>query len=384
MNKQRVLSLLVLLIGAMSLLGCNSEPQVVEVTRVVSEEVPVTVEVAQVATVEVPLEVTVQVEVEVEVTRVVEVVVTPTMEPTATGTAVPESTPTPTAEPTSANNIYVIKPGDSIALISSITGVDPDVIRETNNIIVGKTVLFTGQELIIPGWDGEVPVWAVGLDPLAPKDPKSQPTSETGTVPEAVAANDSPNLLPNGSFEGDWYFFNGVNELQVPVGWFTYTDEGLNTLTDDPNDLFARPEIRLLTSAHLPVNEQSLFVFDGIKTIKAFKGSAPTSFAIFTDVALPAGSYRFSMSFFPDIVAGYQGGKKIWATDPAAAEVRVILNDGGTAWAITNIGTKNTVTYDFTLTRAATVRIGGAFRNRYPNSNNGWFLDDWKIYRLGQ
>ncbi|MCB0000295.1 MAG: hypothetical protein KDE56_31235, partial [Anaerolineales bacterium] len=203
-------------------------------------------------------------------------------------------------------------------------------------------------------------------------------------VPAATAvASVSANLLPNASFEGDWYFFNSINELQIPVGWAAYTDEGFNTLTADPDDVFFRPEIRVVPARDLPESERGMFIFDGENTIKAFKGGAPTSFAIYTDIALTAGTYRFSMSFFPDIVSVYNGGSKVWATDPDSAEARVILNDGGTAWATTNIATKNTVTYEFTLEQPATVRIGGAFRNRYVNSNNGWFLDDWSLVRLG-
>ncbi|MEZ4641126.1 MAG: hypothetical protein R3E31_00015 [Chloroflexota bacterium] len=48
-------------------------------------------------------------------------------------------------------------------------------------------------------------------------------------------------------------------------------------------------------------------------TIKAFKGGAPTNFAIFTDITLQPGRYRMTINFFPDIVAQYNGGTKFGA-----------------------------------------------------------------------
>jgi hypothetical protein len=42
-------------------------------------------------------------------------------------------------------------------------------------------------------------------------------------------------------------------------------------------------------------------------------------------------------------------------------------------------GTKNTLTYNVTVSNAGTVRIGAAFRNRFVQQNNGWFLDDWSL-----
>jgi hypothetical protein len=40
------------------------------------------------------------------------------------------------------------------------------------------------------------------------------------------------------------------------------------------------------------------------------------------------------------------------------------------------------LTYDFTVDEARTVRVGGAFRNRYIMANNGWFLDNWSLTPL--
>ncbi|HSH05480.1 MAG TPA: LysM peptidoglycan-binding domain-containing protein [Anaerolineae bacterium] len=362
-------SLLFVLTIVLILAACGGEPQTLEVTRVVTQEVQVTVEVVQLATVEV--------EVEVEVTRLVEVPATPTTiptstplpEPTATTPAEPTATNTNTPEPVT-NNVYTVVSGDTLSLISSRTGVSVANITAANNLTT-QSLLSVGQELIIPNWDGSLapiptapPITPVPTNPATPVDPSSL-----------------TNLFPNPSFEADWYYFNGVSEWQIPVGWLMSADEGPNPFTDDPNDTFFRPEIRVVPSYDLAAGEQSSFIFDGNKTIKAFKGYAPTSFAIFTDIDLQPGTYQFTARYFPDIVAGYENNRKIWAAVPFAAEVRVIQNNGGTDWFQPAIGQQNSYVYEFTLTQPGTVRLGMAFRNRFPMNNNGWFIDHWSLVK---
>lgn len=377
-GKRWVMPIFLLLLSVGLLASCSNEPELLEVTRVVSEQVPVTVEVVQVTTVEVPVEVPIEVTVEVpvEVTRLVEVMLSPTPIPTeeATAVATDAATLVPTATAVAGSATYTVQAGDTLSAIATLTGVSIADIREANGL-TSQSLLQTGQELSIPGWDG--------VPRIVPTVVNSAPTATAAAAqPTLPSTAVGANLLPNPSFEDEWYFFNNINELQIPVGWSTFVDEGFNTLTADPEDKFLRPEIRVVPARDLPPNEVNLFIFDGENTIKAFKGGAPTSFGIYTDIALPAGSYRFTIHFFADIVSIYQDGQKVWATDPDAAEVRIILNDGGTAWGPVDMGMQNTRTYEFSLSAPATVRLGAAFRNRYVNSNNGWFLDDWSLQRL--
>jgi hypothetical protein len=81
-------------------------------------------------------------------------------------------------------------------------------------------------------------------------------------------------------------------------------------------------------------------------------------------------------------VAGYDAGQKNYASDPLAAEARIIVDGGGTGWQGTNSGQRNSLSHDFTVDEARTVRVGGAFRNRYIMANNGWFLDNWSLTPL--
>lgn len=348
--------------------ACTAAPETVEVTRVVTEQFPVTVEVTRV----VPQPVTI--EKVVEVTRVVEVVMvaTPTPDLTAEATAVMTETavvePTPTLTPAATatpveGSYYTVRTGDSLSGIALKTGASEEAIMAANNLI-NANIISVGQELLIPGWTGETTTAA-----------QPAPTS-----PEQPAATAGVNLLPNPSFEEDWYFFQGVSEWQLPNGWSFSADEGANN--QGSGGRFFRPEVRLLRGSDLPPAEQSLFVLDGAKTIKAFKGDAPTSFAIFRDVALQPGTYRLTIRFVPDSVSGYSGGVKVFNGDPLSAEARVIVGGGGTGWAGTNVGNQNTVTHDFTLDTAQTIRLGAAFRNRFEQSNNGWFIDDWSLEQL--
>jgi LysM repeat protein len=346
------------------LLACASPPQTIEVTRLVTQELPV--EVTRIVTELNTVEVEVSVEVPVEVTRLVEVMVTPT----AQAEAAPEETAVPTEPPSPANTTYVVQAGDNLSLIAAKTGIPAADILTANNLTTAS-LLIVGQSLIIPGWSGEIIV-NLSPPPIVPASVAAAPEPETAVATGA-------NLLPNPSFEEGWYFFQGVSEWQIPNGWLLAVDEGANTLTPGDGGSFLRPEIRVVPKTDLPPSEHALFIFDGDNTIKAFKGGSPTNFAIFTDIALQPGAYRLTINFLPDIVSGYQNDNKVWATQMLSSEARIIFNNGGTDWSFPTPGQKSTLTYEFTLNESSTVRVGAAFRSRFVNGNNGWFLDDWAL-----
>lgn len=376
-KKMKLRHQLMILLGLVFVLaGCGSEGQPLEVTRIITQEVPIITEVTREVAMAVP----------VEVTRLVEVVATATALPLVAETAVPapESQEAATAAAevetdTAVSNIYTVQAGDNLSLIAAKTGIAIADILAVNNL-TSSSILTVGQQLTMPGWDGQIAANAapaLANNPVAPAETPAEAAAE----PPSAAVPVGANLLPNPSFEGDWYFFNGVQEWQISEGWALAVDEGPNPLTE-ADDLFIRPEVRVVSKANLPAKEHNLFVFDGNKTIKIFKGGAPVHFAVFSDLQLPAGSYRFTINFFADTVSIYDQGNKVWATHPQAAEVRFVLNDGGSDWLYAAPGQKNSQTFDFTLAEPTAVRLGADFRNRFVNTNNGWFLDNWSLQQL--
>ncbi len=252
-----------------------------------------------------------------------------------------------------------------------IYNITMDAIAEANNL-ADRRIVSIGQKIFVPG--ASLPTTATATAAATKPD----------TVP-AVTATPAPaaNLFKNGSFEGPWYF-SGYNELQVPEGWLLTTDEGPNELVPGDGGLFARPEVRVVDTGSFPEDEQQLFIFSGSHTVKAFKGYAPTSFAMFQDVYLQPGRYRMTLNFFPDLVANYNdNGNRVWATDPLSGEMRIIHNDGGSGWTTVSVGQRNTRVYEFSVSQPGAVRLGAAFRNRFGIANNGWFLDDWRLERIG-
>jgi LysM repeat protein len=295
-----------------------------------------------------------------------------------------EPTPAPTtgprpivATPVEGGVMHLVQPGDTLFRISVTYDVAMADIIVANNI-VNPSIIVAGRELFVPG--ATVPGGAMPTPTITPGAPATTTASVPATPTAAPAAT---NLFTNGSFEGDWYFYL-YNELQVPAGWLLATDEGENTLEPGSGGLFNRPEVRVVGKNQLPEAEWDWFIFDGYKAVKVFKGGAPTAFSLFQDVNLQPGKYRMTLNFFPDIVAHYYpGGSRDFDMNPLAGEIRVIHNNGGTGWSTVTAGERNSRVYEFTVTQPGVVRLGAAFRNRFETANNGWFLDDWKLERIG-
>ena len=190
-----------------------------------------------------------------------------------------------------------------------------------------------------------------------------------------------PNLLPNPSFEAGWYHLDNIPELQIPEGWqFAYA-VGENPLDPDEWNNWLPPETRVLPSAFLPPAEHDLFIWDGDQTVKVFKESGAISFELTTAVSLSPGTYILEINLFPDLVVGYDNGQKIWAPDPLSGEVKLIAGSGTTGWLRPTFGQKNRLRTTFTVGQTQTIVVGAAIRGRWAIQNNGWFLDDWWLYR---
>lgn len=215
---------------------------------------------------------------------------------------------------------------------------------------------------------------------------QSQPTQASSNqlvyLPFITVPSLGANLLPNGSFEQGWTHPDGVPELQIPDKWqFWYANDNVLPLDPDPWNVWVRPEVRVLSSAFLPPQEHDLFIWDGDQTVKVFKGSGSIWFELTTAVYLQPGTYILVINVFPDLVVGYENGEKVWAPDPLSGEVKLIAGNGTTGWLLPQIGQKNRFQTTFTVTTPQTVKIGAAMRGRWAIENNGWFLDDWGLYK---
>jgi hypothetical protein len=127
-----------------------------------------------------------------------------------------------------------------------------------------------------------------------------------------------------------------------------------------------------------------MFIWDGVHTVKVFKGLGAISFRLLSDIYLEPGTYRLTINVFPDLVEGYtSSGGKIWAPDPLSGEVSFIVGAPTGNWILPTFGQRNTLQHTFNITSAGTVRLGAAFRGRWAIQNNGWFTDGWSLQRIG-
>lgn len=213
--------------------------------------------------------------------------------------------------------------------------------------------------------------------------PTSTPTPSLTPSPTNTPPPDG-NYLPNSSFEEEWYHPDGDRELQIPEQWIFEYDEGHNELDPDPWNKWVRPEVRVLSTDFLPPDEWNKFIWSGRQTVKIFKGEGAISYRLLTDVYLDPGTYTFQINIFPDLVEGYtSGGGKIWASDKLSGEIHFIVDEEKTNWVLPTFGEKNTLRHSFELTTPQTVRLGIAVRGRWAIANNGWFIDDWSLRRVG-
>lgn len=266
------------------------------------------------------------------------------------------------------STIYVVQPGDTLYEIAAEFGVSVAAIVEANSL-GNPNMIYVGQELIIPGTNGGTTTTT------------TTPSTPTAAPPPPTTSGE--NLLPNPSFENGYTNLYGAPELQVPVGWIMQIDEGPGALAPETGLMYIRPESRIAPRWGLPPLEQSLFLWNGDWTLKVFKGGAPVSFRLFTDVYLQPGTYRFVANYFPDLVQRYESnGDKVWAPQLLAGEANFIRSGIGENWTPMTIGTKNTMVQTFTINTAGSVRLGVGWRTRYIQANNGFFIDDWSLHKV--
>ncbi|MFN2136152.1 MAG: hypothetical protein ACK2UK_09375 [Candidatus Promineifilaceae bacterium] len=296
----------------------------------------------------------------------------------ATWTTVPVAE-TPELEPT-------VPPPPTSTTVPTSTAVQ---VTDTPESTPTETVEPTATDL--PPTETAVP--APTLEPAATMVPATQAPAEqvepTAAPAEPTAAPSEPvepalgvNLLPNPSFEEGHYNQDGIPELQLPNKWRVEWDETPTGVGNAAWDVYVRPEVRVLSTAFLPPEEHSLYIYNGQNTVKAFKGSGAVSFRLLTDVTLEPGTYVIEAKMFADIVEKWENREKQYAQDPTAAEFHFVVGDGGTVWTPQNFGQINVYNYTFTIAETKTIPVGIALRGKYAIANNGWFIDDLSLRRV--
>jgi hypothetical protein len=210
--------------------------------------------------------------------------------------------------------------------------------------------------------------------------PQPAPTDPAfgGTLP--TTPTDPTNLLLNPSFEKNSYVYNNIQEVRVPDDWgFWFAPASIpNPYDANPWSVWRQPESRLMTKADLPVDEENLFIKDGNKTWKVFKGNGSMWF--YLRQTLNPGKYKLTLGIFPDVVVGYQNDQKVFADDPNSCIVWIETPTGNTAPQRPTIGAFNYLTFTFNMEVAGNFKVH--VQQPFATQNNGAFLDNHNLEEI--
>ncbi|HUN22794.1 MAG TPA: LysM peptidoglycan-binding domain-containing protein [Anaerolineales bacterium] len=207
-------------------------------------------------------------------------------------------------------------------------------------------------------------------------------------------AAQAPNVLLNPSFEEGYFNHNNINELAIPKFWNWWNAPDTDPRLPDQVANWGRPETVVWNKNQAPESEKTLFFRNGDFTFKVFGAWRPIWFKLNQQVNnLAVGEvYRLSIPVFPDLVERYESGRKIYvnAASVSAGEHRINIYQNGSLFKQTNfqgidivrVGQWNVLTVDFIPT-TTTVTVELEVRGRWALQNNGWFIDDLRMEKLG-
>jgi hypothetical protein len=218
------------------------------------------------------------------------------------------------------------------------------------------------------------------------------------------------NLLTNPGFNDGHHYQDDIPQLCVPDGWQLRYVDG-SPFPGCPTNAY-RPESVVWDIGGAPEHEKGLFFLDGQYCLKVFKAFSPVCFALTQKVeGLVTGArYRFTAQVFPDIVQDYIGGKKVWGSDPWAAEARAGVSLTGVEWipgqdpvpsatgrcgeiswsswfnktaGNFQYGQYGDVTVDFTAAED-TMRVWLECKAKWGYPNNAYFMDAFTLTQIDE
>jgi len=216
--------------------------------------------------------------------------------------------------------------------------------------------------------------------------PDSQPVIVLGPPPGGGAVT-GLNLLNNPNFENGHYHWHNVPEIVIPNGWDFEHKIHTEPKLPQQDIPFDPPECVVWNKASAPLEERSLFFLSGDYCLKIFKGWGAIWWRLFqkVDGLTPGQRYRFTVPIHPDLVMQYDKGRKIYADDPLAGEVRLSAKSGskvvengwldGTKFPF---GKYTPFTLDF-VAEGPSAEVSAEGRGRWGLINNGWFVDSLKL-----
>ena len=217
-------------------------------------------------------------------------------------------------------------------------------------------------------------IWKIGTIPPPPPPPLPPP-------PPPPAGN----LLINGSFENGTYKWGGVDEFNIPDDWdWTFAPpEETNPVDPSSWSEFKPPEVVNPSAVNLPPHEQALFILDGERTLKIFKGSGSIKFSLSQLVTITEPTtLRLTMPIYADLVKGYtDGGQKVWADDSEGRDglYKWIIDDySPSVWLSLVPGAWEDIVAEGTV-QPGVVRVGVEVMLPFPLVNNGIFADSWTL-----
>ncbi|GIK55909.1 MAG: hypothetical protein BroJett015_15720 [Chloroflexota bacterium] len=224
---------------------------------------------------------------------------------------------------------------------------------------------------------------------------------DSGSWPTPTPTPEVNLLSDNDSFESGTYGFvvrstgdsSHADELLVPIGWQFMADDNY-PVDNNPDLLYFFPEMQPQERFNLnectddkPENDAICELFHRDKIMKVFKGGAPIRFALFKNMPLSPGVYRFTIDFFADTVWGYSpAGQKEWAPE-GYAELHLCVENGiyqHLDWQPVPIGQVSSRFVEFIVPDGQNVILFAMFRNNYVTNNNGWFLDHFILQKVDE